>query len=517
LFFKGNGPVEWQAARLKKLIDDSLARRRADGFACRRVDLVARSYGGLISRWYLRTNFGTPAQRQIEEQSRGWYKNSANVAGAGSLYWLSPLFFESNWRKLMEGELAPPINAAPTVRKFISVSSMWRGVPLCNYVNEIYAAEGPESVDAVRLGNAPVRWIGRLPVVNRHAGTLRSALNIQVANAPSTRVPALEVMAVNSLWMKLLNEEPFLPNIGYASIAGADNRYPWLKLKEAKLFGADSYTALDLAQRPSWFPYMKLERRPRQPGATNNFAFSDGVVPLWSALIPARADVRSFPSQQIVRADHANIASNPDSIRHIMRALNHQGIASGRELNTLWREPVVAQGRQRIWHFSRGDMAPDSHAGLYVLRDGIGRINPAAIGEIRDATHSIPQREGNHFSVGITWHTFSPHPGRVLLYNPWSDPGTGNLSFTAARGFHQSADAVQAVAPDAEAPWLQYRHQVHLSGLKPGVYYYRVMMDIPLDIPLVAGDRIVLSTQNNFGQRDFPHQFVVPNINVARK
>jgi hypothetical protein len=261
----------------------------------------------------------------------------------------------------------------------------------------------------------------------------------------------------------------------------------------------DSYNGLDAAQRPSWFPYLKLE-------TPDNF--SDGVVPVWSALIP-RVPGR-FDSQKTVFAQHRDIVVNNEAMKYIIRALHDANLPIGEELNE--RKAEAVQVGVTTWNFQRDAMTPDSHTGIYVRRGGVARINPYALREISDAQVSVPQWENGVARLAITWHSARPIRGRVRLFRPWRDKGTGEINFIPVQVVEESKVPV-AVSPAPCAPSeipgpdscpapSRFRHEIEMQ-LAPGEYFYRVEMETS------APDRVFVASDGRFRARDFAGKFTI--------
>ena len=138
----GNGPVEYAAYLLSYRIRDAivsvrngydLSDRDTNSFdpnksldtneihtfsgyagkhlACNRVDVVAWSYGGVITRWYIASDGTNPSVPNTPGKS--WYQRPYGITSPDV-----PKY---------QGD----------IRKVITLGSMWRGVPLINYANEI--------------------------------------------------------------------------------------------------------------------------------------------------------------------------------------------------------------------------------------------------------------------------------------------------------------------------------------------------------------------------------------------
>jgi hypothetical protein len=179
----------------------------------------------------------------------------------------------------------------------------------------------------------------------------------------------MEVMAVNSPWQSYmifhdpfqryhpLFPTPFKPSIAYGSIAGDSEAY--------LAHSVAPYAALDQAQQPSWFPYLRLEHL---AGAARNY--SDGLVPIWSSAIPG--------SYKIAPVCHSDYPGDPDTEDYLLQWLNSANLPQGAYLNTQWNTSVTSY-LGRTWTTQLEEMAPHTQNMLYVQSGGIGRINPAAL------------------------------------------------------------------------------------------------------------------------------------------
>lgn len=85
-------------------------------FAAKRVDIVAWSYGGAITRWYLSSK---------PTETASWYQRPfsyvRNKDGITTVY---------------DNTFLPEVSYGGDVRKVITLGTMWRGVPMANWVNE---------------------------------------------------------------------------------------------------------------------------------------------------------------------------------------------------------------------------------------------------------------------------------------------------------------------------------------------------------------------------------------------
>jgi hypothetical protein len=304
------------------------------------------------------------------------------------------------------------------VRKVITLGSMWRGVPLVNYLNE---ALFPPTGARVVFGDAPVTW--EVEWLSWLRGDrVRNLRDIATkASFVRTDVPSMEVMAVNSPWMRQLvfgspdpdaasaEARPFLPHVAYGSVAGDDNSYlrAFAGSLEREVLRAvcdsfDVHRVLDCVQRPSWFPYLALEER-----GDSDRNYSDGLVPVWSAAIPG--------SHQVVSSTHRDFARSPETREYVVRWLNHAGLPRGASLNALWDTAVQSRpGRSGIktWTFRPGEMAPPVQNAVYRQIGGVGRIHPDALREAETAVLETVSAT----AITVRWTTATESDSKVNLY-----------------------------------------------------------------------------------------------------
>lgn len=443
----GNGPVEVAASRLSSLITtvledvhnrkpvtDDLYYRFEDyvpyHLAEKRVDVVAWSYGGVIARWYIH-----PADSSL---SQTWYKQSTPTL--------------------------PPVNYHGDVRKLITLGSMWRGVPLANYANEVNFP----STNGIALGDAPLNQealalsalAGFFHVnLGSNVGSLVDFLDTKLPLKPE-HAPSIQVIAINSPWMAWLLygnpipgglAVPFDDNIAYGSVAGDDNEYPitfnGLTLR------SDIYTLLDdstTASLPpySWFPYLGIEHRGK-PSAGN---YSDGIVPVWSSAIPG--------SYKLAPTTHKEYPADPATQNYVIQSLNSAALPLGSNLNSIWNDPAswsdpryAVRVQDKSWQYIPNQMAPLPQSDLYQQINGVGRINPTALREINTATTSSVGAT----SVVVSWVTATDTDSKVKLY-------LTNQAYINGRP--------QLPISEAHSDDKRKIHQVLVTGLSPNKRYY---------------------------------------------
>jgi hypothetical protein len=399
----GNGPVESAARQLQDAIVRSLKRVRQDAgspasfgeygnlkLSIRRVDVVAWSYGGVITRWYIASRGGT--------ESRSWYK-----------------------RKYSFDEEPP--SYAGDIRKVITLGSMWRGVPLCNYVNEVLFCDEFPQPTKVKMSEAPVLPLRRVDAQlstyynkykahnwNQRMDNAKDLVDF-IGRSIQVDVPSMEVMAINSPWLSQLVfgspfpnnnsiAEPFDENIAYGSVAGDKSFYP-VQMGSVS-YPLHLYKFLWDIQRPSWFSGFEKEIR-----HGTDRTDTDGIVPVWSAAIPG--------SYKIAPTNHSLLAQDRDTQEYVVQWLNHAGLPKGSTLNQIWNNPEQSQIKSmedkdhaiQTWSFLAPQMAPSDRNYLYPQIKGIGRLDPNSIGvhkivpDNQRVYASVPQPSASPLYIGL--------------------------------------------------------------------------------------------------------------------
>lgn len=431
---RGNGPVEIGGKLLKALIGRTLDQIHAGQpitdsgenageevhsfldyaglpLSAVKVDVVAWSYGGVIARWYL-----------------------ASAPGAAASF--------PRYRGAYPFAIPHDYGYGGDVRKLITLGSMWRGVPLANYVNE---ARFPPSKGVPQLGNAPVFGIT----------TVKKALDQITDDAGDpipAKVPSTEVMAIESPWLNRLvygisapvsprpPAQPFLPGVGYAAIGGDDYRY---------LQGSDVYDALNGAQTPSWFPYLAVEHL-----LSGIHGVTDGVVPLWSSLLPESAT--------LVPATHGGYLTDPVTQSAVATLLNSDAVPPGSVLTGHWLDPVSAADGFQQWTFSSETMAPLPASELYLQNKGVGRINPSALREC----FRTERAKATSTTTTVSWKTAATSTGRIRI-------------LTAAGGAPLPPAVIEGAATR--------NHSATLTGLRPNTAY-------TYELTFTLGDGVTLTS-----------------------
>lgn len=471
--------------------------------AIRRVDIVAWSYGGLIARWYLATGstgFPTPAT------TRQWYQRQEILTGHNGAY-----------------ETFPSVNYAnrQDVRKLITLASMWRGTPMANFGNEVRFGDDPRwraSNDVVLADNfvePSVFLLGEVSLAIGFVNTALTALEMPTVPTPDVtkvrdvadvveitgvplRVPSLEVMAINSRWLRQLiygSPEPyvatgakqvgvyaFVDDVAYGSVAGTSSLY--LPPFDSPVPPLDTlgflnpYGLLAQFQRlnapvlspttRSYFPYLLFEYKwddllPDILGSSDDY--TDGVVPVWSALIPG-----TYPrTSTAVSATHTSILQDTDTALYVMRWLNNSTLPKGAALKALWNQTITAPDGTRSWTFLRGQMAPSDRDAVYKQIGNIARLNASSLREITPTIERVTATR-----VRIRWQTTVP-----------TNNSTASMLLLS-----------QLVTVSGQDPLLSTSHMVYLDGnLPPGA---SVILDVQSQVPSASGGApIVLKSDRN--------------------
>ena len=290
----------------------------------------------------------------------------------------------------------------------------------------------------------PMRWLAhrcifrsgcRAPLFGsrRTLGGLVDTINTNM----KLITPASEVCSVESQWLSTLvygtpntqaprTASPFRDDIAYGSVGGDNSAY----FDFAPLQGISLYGAALFFQQPSHFPFLHLERR---SGARGGFSpliggagdYSDGLVPLWSTLIPGDAPGAS----KIVGASHSTYMSDRDTQEYVERWLNNAAMPTGRELRPQWNSSISSRDKRRTWAFQQGQMAPQNLSGLFACINGIARIQPDALHP--DRTITISRKENR--DVRVEWPL--PAGGRledVVVYEDGPSAGSSRRRIVRA-------------------------------------------------------------------------------------
>jgi pimeloyl-ACP methyl ester carboxylesterase len=325
--------------------DDYVGKR----LSARRVDVVAWSYGGVVARWYMGATGPSPTGNASTEMSTSWYKRE------DADWWGIPSWIEYR-RKLDEFLTLNPIRYGSDVRKLVTLGSMWNGVPLCNWTNEVLSVGGRREPD---LGGELLR--------DYVYGASDLGLGL-----PPTRVAAFEVMAVGSRWRTW---PTFQDTVQYFAIAGDDNNYlPG---------GGDVHKVVtllaDSLDRPGWFPYLLLEVR---NGGTRGL--SDGLVPLWSQQIPG--------ASAIFGVDHNDYPNAPEVRAELLKRLDDPNLRSGRTLKEIfqgqpaWVESRPYEGSTVRWRWGVPELQGNMYGGgrigneYYIKQKDLWRIEAGPSG-----------------------------------------------------------------------------------------------------------------------------------------
>ena len=329
--------------------------------AIRRVDVVAWSYGGVITRWYLNQtkplNHGTWYNRPFS------YQRSVN--GTSTIYTNANL---------------PSATSKDDIRKVVTLGSMWRGVPLINYGNEAVFGR-------YAFGQAPISFKG-FPVTSLY--DLINSHDISFGLLPTAKftVPSCEVMAIESNWMRQLiygttadpsasprlEATPFAENVAYGSVAGDNPDYPIAILGPLPT-PTHPYPFFDVGQSPSFFTGLSLEYP-----MNGVIGYSDGLIPIWSSAIPG-SYVRAY-------CPHNGYAKDLTTQKYVVQSLNSAALPMGSYLNSVWnsatswnddKSAVQTRDGTKRWRYMPGLMAPYPQSDLYIQVAGEGRLNPEAI------------------------------------------------------------------------------------------------------------------------------------------
>ena len=397
----GNAYVEYGALRLRdktRRITEEIPKGTFDGFqagftkfdglqlACKRADVLGWSYGGVVARWYLSSNYGNP-----------------NWKGYGSFEWYErPLRENYDDVERAVRSSTDPLKYLGNIRKLVTFGSMWRGVPLCNYLNEARGLGGVSSPD---LGSSLLTDFAKA-----YCDPDKDLRDFVLYNdAPDKDVPSTEVMAVDSPWLWQLiygtptkvasppAPKPFITGVSYATVGGVDQNY------EAGPFGiplpaGDQHLSFSRLEIRPMFSYTALETR--RGLLTASKGFNDGIVPIWSSTVPGN-------SAHLVECDHSDYPKNDDARQYAMRMFSDCRTKLGPDLNAAWQfdggyveSMARSEGGRFRWTFSPNSMAPAPQRDIYDQVKGAGRIRTEYVDEVRDL---VGIKKG--LDLQVTWTT----------------------------------------------------------------------------------------------------------------
>ena len=411
----GNGPVELGAQRLQSVVRDTLTRLRSGSFneartygktkyrftdyrtiklSAKRVNLVGWGYGSLIARWYIGATGGGPTGTGATNNSVDWYRRLA-----GRWYQNEDAALPS----LKDSLTTTPIAFGKDVRKLLTVGGVWRGVPACNWTNEVLDVGGPADL---RLGDAP-----SIVEFKSLSQLVQSApQKVGAVTLPAAAVASQEVMAVESPWLRWITYRrtppasglpaPFQADVAYSAIAGDANERVGVQESDANRI----YDGLDLLD---WFDYFGLVIR---DGETHGF--SDGFVPLWSQVIPGG-------SPSVFSAAHDEFVKSSDVRSLIIKHLSGDGPRRGAELNTKWADASAyvesrarANGGTFRWTFDPALMAPWPESAVFASVSSPNPVGRLVRGSIQDGWEFAAV--GANGKVTFRWKTLIPMTRAVL-------------------------------------------------------------------------------------------------------
>jgi len=253
--------------------------------AIQKVDIVAHSYGGLLSRWYIE-RAGSPTGQEFDDRK--------------------------------------------DVRKLTTLGTPHRGSPLANIVCEVLRGGLIADANAEGIGSVLEPTLAALLSgidVASH-GLPLSVLGFSVTaaqgNLPNALTPArtaarhaYQVFSVGSQRLADLNGTPFDDDVGYAAIIGTQSNLFQVNLPGAgSLWEFDAFFAMQANRDPGamdaskpYFPWLKTFNA--AAGAT------DGVVPAWSAAL-------GVPSHNVsVAVNHISMQKNAALNNQVRTWLNN--------------------------------------------------------------------------------------------------------------------------------------------------------------------------------------------------
>ena len=290
--------------------------------AVQKVDVVAHSYGGILTRWYV--------------------------------------------------EQSPEYAQRRDVRKIIELSTPNLGSPLANMVDEVYRNPSIASAHAYGVGPFHPEMIQLLADLDKFGKEPPSAMGITVsglANADSSGMkpmPFFEDDSVNSSVVMQLASHPFNDDIGYGAVVGTSRVVTLFKGKlEMDLY--QSFQPMDGNSSVSYFPW--LYQFDNAPGET------DGVVPTWSSSLGVSA--YNFP----VDLNHVSLVQGAAVQQKVLAWLNDPNLPLGSQQRAGYNShPPIndsnayqgAMTRDSSNHLTGGGVNPDAIIGMSFPVTGMG-------------------------------------------------------------------------------------------------------------------------------------------------
>ncbi len=295
--------------------------------AVQKVDVVAHSYGGLLTRWYMEQaadSSGTPGSEFQD------YRN---------------------------------------VRTMIELGTPNLGSPLANLVDEAYQ----NSPLGKTIANAAVSVVGQPLPFSEHniIGVLNYLGQLPTSYNGVNPLPFYEDDAVDSPLLQQLNGgNPFNASASYAAVAGTDVNYSGT-LAHVIPYQLDLYRDVQPLgpNGQSYFPWLQT-----LDGANN-----DSIVPTWSAMLP------DLTYDKTVNTDHIHIESNTATEADVLAFLANPNLPLGSAQRTAagsngWQPPV---GDRNAYSNSAGNVLQSgTNSGPSMEVSGAG-LNPAAIVGVR--------------------------------------------------------------------------------------------------------------------------------------
>ena len=270
-----------QGTSAKKSYNDGLG---FDGktIAIQKCDLLAHSYGGLLSRWY--------AEQSLEYPNRKDLRKLITMGTPHRGTTCTPMMCEIYNNPLLYHAKAGIDLGFLNKNDALEAGTLFH---LLNKPSDAYWAFG-DLAAPLGLFDLPDS-----PVVKGYKNSSRAGEN---GDYDEDIVPALQVMTFNSRVLRLLNDTPFNDEIAYASITGIDeglildftsgdwaqfinvnkvaepyynetSRNPFLISPIPPQWGVPLAIAFNADNNRSYFPWLKMDQGDGK---------SDAIVPIWS-------------------------------------------------------------------------------------------------------------------------------------------------------------------------------------------------------------------------------------------